>query len=98
MEREIRLIQHAMDRSRKATNPDNYKEDGTIRKGKKTWMYSNRYRKLKKKHKEFQRIATKNRKYAINEMANHMRSLGDVLITEPKNAKRLQKRQIRKIR
>lgn len=30
-----------MDRSRRAMNPDNYNEDGTIKKGKKKWILSN---------------------------------------------------------
>lgn len=33
-----------------------------------------------------------NRHLAINEEVNHLRSLGDVFVTEPKNAKKLQKR------
>ena len=81
-----------MDRSRRATNPDNYNEDGTIRKGKKTWQYSKRYKKLREKYRELNRISAVNREYANNELANKMRALGDVLVTEPKNAKRLQKR------
>ena len=36
-----------MDRSRRATNSQNYNEDGTIKKGRKTWRYSNHYKKLK---------------------------------------------------
>lgn len=81
-----------MDRSRRATNPDNDNEDGTIRKGKKTWQYSKRYKKLREKYRELNRISAVNREYANNELANKMRALGDVLVTEPKNAKRLQKR------
>lgn len=38
----------AMDRSRRAMNPGNYNLDGTIRKGRKVWINSNRYRKLQK--------------------------------------------------
>lgn len=34
VERQQRLVQRAMDRSRRAMNPDNYNADGTIRKGK----------------------------------------------------------------
>ena len=30
-----------MDRSRRAMNPGNYNEDGTIKKGKKKWILSN---------------------------------------------------------
>ena len=51
-ERLERLYYRAMDRSRRATNPQNYNEDGTIKKGRKTWRYSNHYKKLKEKHSE----------------------------------------------
>ena len=38
------------------------------------------------------RINAINRQLAINEDANHLRSLGDVFITEPKNAGKLMRR------
>lgn len=91
-ERKERLYYRAMDRSRRATNPQNYNEDGTVKKGHKTWKYSNHYKKLKAKHFELCRINAVNRQLAINEDANHLRSLGDVFITEPKNASKLMKR------
>ena len=91
-ERRERLYYRAMDRSRRATNPQNYNDDGTVKKGKKTWNYSNHYKKLKAKHAEFCRINAINRHLAINEDANHLRSIGDVFITEPKNAAKLMKR------
>lgn len=81
-----------MDRSRRATNPQNYNKDGTIKKGRKIWKYSNHYKRLKAKHAELCRINERNRQLAINEDANYLRSLGDVLITEPKNASKLMKR------
>ena len=81
-----------MDRSRRATNPQNYNPDGTIKKGKKTWKYSDRYKKLKAKHTELCRINAVNRQLAINEDANYLRSLGDTFVTEPKNASKLMKR------
>lgn len=80
-----------MDRSRRATNPQNYNDNGTVKKGKKTWNYSNQYKKLKAKHAEFCRINATNRRLAINEDANRLRSIGDVFITEPKNAAKLMK-------
>lgn len=73
-------------------NPGNYNGDGTIRKGRKTWIKSKRYRKLQARHDEASRKAAENRRYAINENVKHLRSLGDVFITEPKNTKKLQKR------
>ncbi|MDO4468131.1 MAG: hypothetical protein Q4C49_14210 [Bacillota bacterium] len=91
-ERRERLLYRAMDRSRRANNPDNYNEDGTIRKGRKKWINSNRYRKLRKKHKELCRVNAINRHLSIHEDINHIRSLGDVFVTEVKNAKKLQKR------
>ena len=90
-ERLERLYYRAMDRSRRATNPQNYNEDGTIKKGKKSWQYSNHYKKLKAKHSELCRINAINRQLAINEDVNHLRSLGDIFITEPKNASKLMK-------
>lgn len=91
-ERKERLIYRAMDRSRRATNLQNYNSDGTIKKGYKVWNYSNRYKKLKAKHKELCRINAINRHLAINEDVNHIRSLGNMFVTESKNAKKLQKR------
>lgn len=86
------IYYRAMDRSRRATNPQNYNEDGTIKKGRKTWKYSHHYKKLKAKHSELCRINTVNRQLAINEEANHLRSLGDTFVTESKNASKLMKR------
>ena len=91
-ERKERLLYRAMDRSRRATNPQNYNEDGTVKKGHKTWEYSNQYKKLKAKHSELCRINAVNRQLAINEDSNHLRSLGDIFVTEPKNASKLMKR------
>lgn len=91
-ERLERLYYRAMDRSRRAANPQNYNNDGTIKKGRKSWKYSNHYKKLKTKHSELCRINAINRQLAINEDANHLRSLGDVFVTEPKNASKLMKR------
>ena len=91
-ERKERLLYRAMDRSRRAANPQNYNDDGTVKKGRKTWKYSNHYKKLKVKHSELCRINAVNRKFAISEDANHLRSLGDVFITEPKNASKLMKK------
>ena len=90
-QKEARILRK-MDRSRRAMNPENYNDDGTIRKGKKTWKKSNRYKKLHFQYRNTCRIAAENRHFAINEEVNHMRALGNVFITEPKNAKKLQKR------
>ena len=81
-----------MDRSRRAANPQNYNDDGSVKKGRKDWKYSNHYKKLKNKYYELCRINAVNRQLAINEDANHLRSLGNTFVTEAKNAGRLMKR------
>lgn len=91
-ERKERLLYRAMDKLRRVTNPQNYNDDGTVKKGRKAWKYSNHYKKLKAKHSELCRINAVNRQLAINEDANHLRSLGDTFVTEPKNASKLMKR------
>lgn len=67
-ERQERILYRAMDRSRRAMNPENYNTDETIRKGKKAWKKSNRYKKLQRRHQELARIAAVNRKLAINDV------------------------------
>jgi hypothetical protein len=81
-----------MDRSRRANNPDNYNDDGTIKTGKKTWKKSNRYRKEQERHQNLCRKASINRHLAIEEEVNHLRELGDTFVTEPKNSAKLAKR------
>ena len=91
-ERQERRLLRKMDRSRRAMNPDNYNAEGTIKKGRKKWVKSNRYKKLQKRHADLCRKNADNRRYAINEDVNHIRSLGDELVAEAPNFKALQKR------
>ena len=91
-ERKERLLHRAMDRSRRAANPQNYNDDGSVKKGRKDWKYSNHYKKLKAKYYELCRINAVNRQLAINEDANHLRSLANTFVTEEKNASKLMKR------
>lgn len=91
-ERQQRLAYRAMDRSRRANNPGNYNADGTVRKGRKAWKESGRYKKLRERHRELCRRNAESRKYANREMANRMRTLGDEFITEPKNASKLMRK------
>jgi putative transposase len=45
--KQTRVVQRKMDRSLRATNPDNYNENGTIKSGKKQRVFSAQYRVLK---------------------------------------------------
>ena len=92
LERKIANLQRALDRSKRVMNPKNFNKDGTIKKGRKEWIKSNRYKKIQLKLKELHRKASESRKYAINEDVNYLRSLGDTFIIEKMNIKGLQKK------
>lgn len=43
-QRKLRRLQRKLDRQRRANNPDNYNEDGTVKSGPKEWVTSNKMR------------------------------------------------------
>lgn len=84
-----------MDRSRRATNPDNYNEDGTIKKqGSKKIVLnkSNHYLKYQNKLKELYRRQADVRKYQHECLANQIISLGDNIYVEKMNFQGLAKK------
>lgn len=84
-----------MDRSRRITNPNNYNENGTIKKQgnkKVTWIKSNHYIKYQNKLKELYRKQADIRKYQHECLANYIISLGNKVYVEKMNFKGLQKR------
>lgn len=91
-DRKRRRIQRAMDRSRRATNPGNYNPNGTIRKGRKVWIYSNRYRKLAAKERDLHRKLAVKRKLAHEQLANRIIVLGLDVRTEDMQYRALQRR------
>lgn len=80
--REARRSQRAMDRSRRATNPENYNEDGTVKAGPKRWVKSSRYRKLRVRLGDAERRLAAERKRSHGELANRVLSIGNVVRTE----------------
>lgn len=86
IEQEKRCLQRKMDRSRRATNPDNYAEDGTIRRGVKlTHNKSKRYRRSQQELKYLQHRQVEIRKLQHIQLANHLLSLGDHFYVEKWN-------------
>lgn len=83
IEREKRLIQRKMDRSRRATNPGNYAEDGTIKRGVRlNWVKSKSYLRLQQELAFLQHRQAEIRKRQHTELANHLLSLGDHFYVE----------------
>lgn len=95
IEGEKRRLLRYIDRSRRATNPDNYNTDGTIRKQgnkKVVWVKSKRYEKAQCKLKELYRKQADVREYQHQLLSNHIISLGDAVKVEDMNYKGLQAR------
>ena len=95
IENQKRRLLRKMDRSRRATNPNNYNEDGTIKKQgskKVVWNKSNHYIKYQNKLKELYRKQADIRKYQHECLANQIISLGDNIYVEKMNFQGLAKR------
>ena len=92
VQRNIRLYNRKLDRSKRATNPQYFDEVGRIRKGKKQWKFSKNYKKLRAQLKELYRKLAIYRKFSHQYEANRMVMLGDTFYIEEMNFKALQKR------
>lgn len=95
IENKKRRLLRKMDRSRRTTNPDNYNEDGTIkRQGSKkvVWNKSNHYIKYQNQLKELHRKQADVRKYQHECLANQIVSLGDNIYVEKMNFSGLAKK------
>lgn len=93
LDKQIRRIKRKLDRSKRATNPNKYNIDGTIKKGNKDkWIKSNNYIRELNKLKELNRKLTEIRKIEHNILANHLLTLGTEIYVEKNNFKALSKR------
>ena len=92
VEKEQRRIARRMDRSRRATNPQNYRPDGTVKRGPKTWQYSKTYQKLQMRYGSLCRKRAAALKQEQEILANHIVSQCDTLYVEKMHFKGLQRR------
>lgn len=95
IENQKKKLLRKMDRSRRATNRDNYNEDGTIKKQgnkKVTWNKSKHYIKYQNELKEVYRKQADIRKYQHECLANYIISLGNRIYVEQMKFSGLQRR------
>ena len=93
IENEKRKLLRYMDRGKRLTNPNNFNDNGTIKRGiKLEWNYSNKYIKAKNKLKDLYRKQADIRRQDHNIMANEIISQADTVLVETMNFKGLQKR------
>ena len=89
---EIKRLQRKLDRSRRATNPDNYNANGTIKKGVKlTWKQSSRYQQHRTQLATTERKLAAGRKRDHGTLVNKILSQGTVIKTEAISHKSFQK-------
>lgn len=99
-EEEIGNINRFLDNSRRISNPENFNEDGTIKKGivvdgqkrKLHWNNSNNYKKALAKKADIQRRLAEQRKIRAGEITNMILSLGNNIICNNYNFKAAQMR------
>ena len=99
-EEEIANINRFLDNSRRINNPENFNEDGTIKKGiiidgqknKLSWNNSNNYKKALAKKADIQRRLAEQRKIRAGEITNLILSLGNNIICNNYNFKAAQMR------
>lgn len=92
IEYELAVIERAMDRSRRKSNPQNYNEDGTVKRDiKLVWRRSHRYVNLSKKKREIYRKQAAIRKQCHIDEANRMLALGNRFIIEKNDFKAMNK-------
>ena len=92
-ERETHCLQRKLDRSRRATNPDNYNEDGTIKRGVKLhFEKSESYKRTQARLADMQRKLAAKRKIAHNKLANELLAMGNEFRVEDNNFKSWQAR------
>ncbi len=96
---QIRRLQRRMDRSRRATNPNNYNANGTVKKGKKRWNSSKSYLKIRSSKANLERKLAaqrasrmlRKRKSLHGELVNDILRSGDVIKLEKLSYKAFQK-------
>jgi hypothetical protein len=81
-QREKRRLQRALDRSRRATNPQNYNPDGTVKRGAQRWYKSRRAAQLQQRLLETERRLAATRKRLLGELAHRVVALGTTIKTE----------------
>jgi transposase len=91
-QKEIRRLQRALDRSRRKTNPKNYHEDGSIRKGPKVWNFSKQYLKKRAVYADLERRKLAERKSSHGNLCHEILSYGNLVHTEQVSIKGWQKR------
>lgn len=96
IDREIKRLNRKADRQRRANNPDNYNENGTIKKNNrnfhKRWKVSHNQKLTYDKIKELYQKRSNKLSQFQNQLANEIVTMGDEIVIETMNFQALQKK------
>lgn len=87
LQKKVKKLQQKMSRSRFISNPQNYNENGSSKKGRFRWIKTKNYLKLKSRLEDLKRREKEHRKCLHGNLANYLRSKCDVLRLENVNTK-----------
>jgi transposase len=87
----LRRLQRKMDRSRRASNPENFNSNGTAKKGCKQWNSSKTYQKTRSSKANLERKLTAHRQSLHGELVNDILRTGNVFKLEKLSYKAFQK-------
>lgn len=76
-QKKIRVLQRKLDRQRRANNPQNYHENGTVKQTAKKWVKSSKYQDTQNRLSELYRKLAAHRKSLHGQLVNDVFSLGN---------------------
>lgn len=91
-ERKVARLRRKLDRSRRATNPQMYNEDGTTKRGERQRIFSTHYIETRAQLADSQRKLAAKRKIAHNELANEILAMGNEFHVENNSFRSMQAR------
>jgi hypothetical protein len=86
-----------MDRQRRANNPENFDEQGRVKKGRLHWKESKRYKATRRQHANAERQLAAHRKSLHGNLAHRIASMGNTITIEKTSFKGWQKQYGRSI-
>lgn len=95
LQKAIRRIQRAMERSKRGSNPDHYNKDGTIKRpapGQRLqWVFTNGYLRLRARLRELHRVLAAYRREEHGRLANRVVAMGHTVMAEKLSYKAFQR-------
>lgn len=90
-EKTVRRLKRAMDRSRRLSNPGNFNPDGTVKPGKREWVFTRGYLRLRAKVSDLERRKAAYRKTEHGKLVHRVIEHGTTIKTETLSYKAFQK-------